>query len=145
MCVTARYDQNASRYHQGVYKRKRADLISVIDSTLSPLFLGQLKNLHKQCLATFKKEMTDGMRGEGYNFGDIVATARQRCQKIFLETAQEAMVEGTDWSFEEESHLLKQEVQSVADQCRKDETKKMVNAIEVNIFSPRQVELLFIC
>ena len=118
-----------------MYKRKRADLISVIDSSLSPLFLGQLKNLHKQCLAQFKKEMTDGMRGEGYNFGDVVAAARQRCQKAFLDTAQEALIEGTDWTFEDELHHLNHEVQSVADQCRKDETKKMVNAIEVRFMS----------
>ena len=55
--AAARYDRDASRYHQGVYKRKRADLVAVLDSTLSPLFLGQLKNLHKACLVAFKNEM----------------------------------------------------------------------------------------
>jgi len=127
-----RYDRDASRYHQGVYKRKRADLVSVLDSTLSPLFLGQLKNLHKACLGTFKAEMLDGMRGEGYNFADVVAAARERCEKHFLEGAHEALVEDTDWSYDEELTLLKEEVRSVADQCRKDETKKMVNIIERN-------------
>lgn len=29
--VTARYDRDASRYHQGVYKRKRADLTATLD------------------------------------------------------------------------------------------------------------------
>ncbi|KAI0358523.1 root hair defective 3 GTP-binding protein [Trametes cingulata] len=127
-----RYDRDASRYHQGVYKRKRADLVSVIDSTLSPLFLGQLKNLHKSCLATYKKEMLDGMRGESYNFADVVAAARERLEQRFLEGAKEALVEGTDWSYEEELQLLREEARIVADQCRKDETKKMVNLIERN-------------
>ncbi|OBZ70637.1 Protein SEY1 [Grifola frondosa] len=127
-----RYDRDASRYHQGVYNRKRADLIAVLDSTLSPLFLGQLKNLHKACLATFKKEMVDSMRGEEYNFADVVAAARERLEKRFLEGAKEALVEGTEWSYEEELTLLREEVRSVADQCRKDETKKMVNVIERN-------------
>ncbi|CCL98665.1 uncharacterized protein FIBRA_00667 [Fibroporia radiculosa] len=128
----SRYDRDASRYHQGVYSRKRADLVSVLDSTLSPLFLGQLKNLHKLCLVTFKTEMLEGMRGEGYNFADVVGAARERCEKRFLEGAQEASVEGTDWSYDDELGLLKEEVRGVADQCRKDETKKMVNVIERN-------------
>ncbi|TBU45789.1 protein SEY1 [Dichomitus squalens] len=127
-----RYDRDASRYHQGVYKRKRVDLIGVIDSTLSALFLGQLKNLHKSSLASYKKEMLDGMRGEGYNFADVVASARARLEKRFLQGAQEALVEGTDWSYEEELGLLREEARIVADQCRKDETKKMVNVIERN-------------
>lgn len=130
-CVAVRYDRDASRYHQGVYKRKRADLVSVIDSTLSPLFLGQLKNLHKASLVMFKTEMHDGMRGEGYNFADVVAGARDRAQKHFLEGAQEALVEGTEWTYEDEFVLFKEEVRSLADQCRKDETKKMINLIEV--------------
>ncbi|TFY56989.1 hypothetical protein EVJ58_g7303 [Rhodofomes roseus] len=127
-----RYDRDASRYHQGVYKRKRADLVSVLDSTISPLFLGQLKNLHKACLVQFKDEMHQGMRGEGYNFADVVVKARERCEKRFLDGAKEAIVEGTDWTYEEEYGLLQQEVGSVANQCRKDETKKMVNTIERN-------------
>ena len=131
----ARYDRDASRYHQGVYKRKRADLVAVLESTLSPLFLGQLKNLHKSCLSAYKKEMLDGLRGEGYNFADVVAAARVRLEKRFLEGAQEALVEGTDWSYEEELGLLREEARVVADQCRKDETKKMVNVIEVRILS----------
>ncbi|KAI0675379.1 root hair defective 3 GTP-binding protein [Trametes maxima] len=127
-----RYDRDASRYHQGVYKRKRADLVGVIDSTLSPLFLGQLKNLHKAALAVYKQEMLEGVRGEGYNFADVVSAARARLEKRFLEGAKEALVEGTDWSYEEELQLLREEARSVADQCRKDETKKMVNVIERN-------------
>ncbi|KAI0339858.1 root hair defective 3 GTP-binding protein [Trametopsis cervina] len=127
-----RYDRDASRYHQGVYKRKRADLIAAIDSSLSPLFLGQTKNLHKVSLVSFKQELLDGLRGDGYNFADIVNVAREKWEKAFLDGAKEALVEETDWSYDEEFGLLKDEMKSVADQCRKDETKKMVNAIERN-------------
>jgi hypothetical protein len=127
-----RYDRDASRYHQGVYKRKRADLIAALDATLSPLFLGQLKNLHKTCLVAFKKEMLDGLHGEGYSFADVVLAARDRCLGRFETGAKEALVEDTDWTWEDEMISLKEEVGSVADQCRKDETKKMVNLIEVS-------------
>ncbi|KAJ3985596.1 RHD3/Sey1 [Lentinula detonsa] len=132
-----RYDRDASRYHQGVYKRKRADLIASLDATLSPLFLGQLKNLHKACLGAFKKDILDGLKGEEYNFADVVSAAKAKCENKFTEGAKESVVDDSDdgkteWNWEEELELLKEEVKSVADQCRKDETKKMVNAIERN-------------
>lgn len=108
----------------------------MLDSTLSPLFFGQLKNLHKASLVQFKTEMHEGMRGENYNFAEIVQTARARCEKAFEEGAQEAVpVEGEEavhWGYDEEFNLLREEMGSVADQCRKDETKKMVNVIEVS-------------
>ncbi|PPQ70293.1 hypothetical protein CVT25_014615 [Psilocybe cyanescens] len=129
----ARYDRDASRYHKGVYGRKRADLIANLDATLSPLYLGQLKNLHKSCLAAFKKEMLDGLKGEGYSFADVIAKARGTCEGSFSTAAKEATIEETDWSWEEELQLLKEEIGFVADQCRKDETKKMINQIERNI------------
>ncbi|KAJ7071965.1 RHD3/Sey1 [Mycena amicta] len=128
-----RYDRDASRYHQGVYKRKRADLVAALDSVLTPLFLGQLKNLHKTCLVAFKKEMLDGLHGEGYNFAEVVSKARERCLGRFETAAKEALVEETDWTWEDEMISLQEEVRSVADQCRKDETKKMVNQIERNL------------
>ncbi|KAJ3854447.1 RHD3/Sey1 [Lentinula lateritia] len=132
-----RYDRDASRYHQGVYKRKRADLIVSLDATLSPLFLGQLKNLHKACLGAFKKDVLEGMKGEEYNFADVVSKAKVKCDNRFTTGAKESVVDDseegkTEWNWEEELELLREEVQSVADQCRKDETKKMVNNIERN-------------
>ena len=75
--------------------------------------------------------MLEGLRGENYNFADIVSAAKEKWEKAFIEGAKEALVEEADWSYEEEFGLLNTEMQSVADQCRKDETKKMVNAIEV--------------
>ncbi|KAL0575676.1 Dynamin-like GTPase that mediates homotypic ER fusion [Marasmius crinis-equi] len=128
------YDRDASRYHQGVYKRKRGDLLTSIDATLSPLFLGQLKNLHKSCLSTFKQDILGGLKGEDYDFAVVVSKAKTKSEHRFTEGAKEAVVdpESIHWSWEEELELLKEEVKSVADQCRKDETKKMINAIERN-------------
>ncbi|KAF5351989.1 hypothetical protein D9756_007623 [Leucocoprinus leucothites] len=128
-----RYDRDASRYHKAVYTRKRADLTAALDSTLSPLFLGQLKNLHKFCLVQFKKALLNGLKGDEYDFGDVVLKARAKWEGMFEERAKEAFVEGTDWVWEDELELLKEEIGGVADQCRKDETKKMINQIERNI------------
>lgn len=128
----SRYDYDASRYHQGVYQRKRADLIGVMDSTLSPLFLGQLKNLHKSCLSAFKKELLEGLRGDEYSFADVVGKARTKCETRFADGAKEVSLEDTDWTWQDEFESLREEIGNVADQCRKDETKKMVNLIERN-------------
>jgi hypothetical protein len=106
-----------------------------MESTLSPLFLGQLKNLHKSCLVSFKREMLDGMRGESYNFAEIVSGSRSKFEQLFLTGAKELLIEGVDWSYDEEYSLFQEEIQLVADQCRKDETKKMVNVIEVGFLA----------
>ena len=90
----------------------------------------------------FKKDLLDGLKPGAapagseatYDFAEVVRVARARCEKRFQKAAKEALVDGTDWSWEEEAELLKEEVQSVADQCRKDETKKMVNVIEVRSY-----------
>jgi hypothetical protein len=128
---TARYDRDASRYHKGVYTRKRADLVSVIDSTLSPLFLGQLKNLHKLAVVAFKQDLLNGLKGDNYDFAEVVTKATKKCEETFSTGAKEALVEGTDWNWEDELEVIKEEIRGVADQCRKDETKKMINQIEV--------------
>lgn len=131
----AQYDRDASRYHQGVYKRKRGELLGQLNSVLSPLFLGQLKNLHKEVLTTFRRELKDELRGEHYHFGEVVSRARERLEKRFRGGAEEARQvkddDDDEWSWREEEELLREEVAAVATQMRADETKKMVNQIEV--------------
>ncbi|KAH7108003.1 root hair defective 3 GTP-binding protein [Auriculariales sp. MPI-PUGE-AT-0066] len=127
-----RFDKDGSRYHQGVYQRKRTDLLASLDSVLGALFLGQLKNLHKAALAQFKRELADGLKGEGYSFADVVAKAREDCEKRFEEGAAEALLPDTDWTYQDELELLREEMDSVAVTCRSDEVKKMVNLIERN-------------
>jgi len=72
------------------------------------------------------------MKGENYNFAEVVASAKKKCENRFILGAKEALLEDTDWVWEDELQLLNEEVRAVADQCRADETKKMVNAIERN-------------
>jgi len=83
---------------------------------------------------SFKAATVAGLKVEGYNFADVVGKARADAEARFRDGAQEAVVTEGDasWQWEEELRLLRDEIQSVADQLRKDETKKMVNAIERN-------------
>jgi NACalpha-BTF3-like transcription factor len=48
-----------------------------------------------------------------------------------VQCASEIQLKDTDWQYEDELELLRDDIKLIADQCRADETKKMVNAIEV--------------
>jgi hypothetical protein len=82
---------------------------------------------------SFKEEIVAGLKVDGYNFADVVKKARAGAEMRFSDGAREAVVVEGDaaWQWEEELRLLRDEIRSVADQLRKDETKKMVNTIEV--------------
>lgn len=41
-------------------------------------------------------------------------------------------MEDTDWEYENELAQLDEDLKLIADKCRADETKKMVNAVEVS-------------
>ena len=49
----------------------------------------------------------------------------------------EIKIEETDWEYEHELELLEEGLRLIADKCRADETKKMVNTIEVGLLSQR--------
>lgn len=135
LCRTERYDRDASRYHPGVYKRKQAELLATVDTTLTPLFLGQLKNLHKSTLVAFKKSLQEGLKGDS-DYAVVVTNATKVCLETFEKGATEARIEGPkDWNWEDELGLLKDEVEGVAEQFRKDETRKMINSIEVSFLN----------
>lgn len=124
------FDKEASRYHAEVYKRKRLDLLDKLNTALLPLFLGQLKNLHKTILASFKKSIVEKLRGEGYDFGQVVSQERKRAEAQFKGAATLLLLADTDWSLSEEVAQFEQEIDQVANQCRAEETVKMVAQIE---------------
>lgn len=82
-----RFDREASRYHAGVYQAKRAHLLAQLHASLSPLFLGQLKNLHKQVLVSFRTTVLEGVKGDGYDFGVIVKDTRKKNESAFVSGA----------------------------------------------------------
>jgi protein SEY1 len=76
--------------------------------------------------------LAEELKVEGANFADVMQGASKTCLDKFTEGAKEAVVEESDeWNWKEELILLEEEMHSVGDQFRKDETKKMVNTIEV--------------
>ncbi|WWC69983.1 protein SEY1 [Kwoniella pini CBS 10737] len=128
-----KFDRDASRYHAGVYQRKRLDLLTGLHASLSSLFLGQLKNLHKIETAKFSKDIVRGTKEVGYDFAKVVNEGSDNARQRFLDGAKEVKIDGTDWEYEHELALLDEDLKSIADRCRADETKKMVNTIERNV------------
>ncbi|BGP15999.1 hypothetical protein JCM10213_005451 [Rhodosporidiobolus nylandii] len=129
----AAYDSAASRYHPAVYSRQRAELLGKLHATLSPLFLSHLKNLHKLVLRTFRQEIEDALRSEGYDFAQVVSFARAKAEATFAEGAKAVTLEESGWTAEEQQTMLKEDMDAVAELLRKEETRKMVAVIERNI------------
>lgn len=51
---------------------------------------------------------------------------------LIFRICSEIQLKDTDWQYEDELDSLRDDIKLIADQCRADETKKMVNAIEVS-------------
>ncbi|SAM78736.1 related to SEY1-GTPase with a role in ER morphology [Ustilago bromivora] len=140
------FDRDAGRYHQDVYKRKRLDLLDKLNSCLSPFFLGQLKNLHRHMLQSFKKNVLERMRNEtDYDFGQVVSSEKSSALTQFSAAAQALLLADTDWTIDDELAQLDSEIQSISDTMRVEETKKMVAQIErtfkKNMAEPVQMAL----
>lgn len=128
----SKFDKEASRYHADVYQRKRIELLDKLNSALSPIFLGQLKNMHKSILASFKASVLSQLRGDNYDFGQVVSTERTKAIEAFTTGCALICLADTDWTTTEETMQLEESIDQIADQCRVEETKKMVTVIERN-------------
>ncbi|CAG8678313.1 231_t:CDS:10, partial [Ambispora leptoticha] len=124
------FDKDASRYHVEVYKRKRAEILNKTNSQLHVFYLGQLKNLTKKAITTFKTMVQEKLKGEDYDFAQVVESARDAAEGIFLNGAKAIVLTQTDWNFEEEHLQLTEEINEIASKSRVEETKKMVKALE---------------
>lgn len=84
----SQFDAAASRYHAGVYQRKKAELLAKMNTALSPLFLNQLKNLHKRLVKEYRNGIAAALKGEDYDFGVIVRQALAKAEQEFVQEAQ---------------------------------------------------------
>jgi len=127
------FDKDASRYHSDVYKRKRNEILSKENSQLHAFFLGQLKNLTKKATNTFNARIKEKLKGEGYDFAEVVSNARNEVESYFRENAESIVLTETDWSFDEEFTQFQEGINEIAAKSRVDETKKMIKGLEKSI------------
>jgi hypothetical protein len=85
---TGKFDKDASRYHPAVYGRKRQDVLKAIEVSLTPLYQGQLKNLHKRLQSGYKTELEAALKREGSDFAAADKECRGKAEETFVQGAQ---------------------------------------------------------
>ncbi|KAI8391135.1 RHD3/Sey1 [Radiomyces spectabilis] len=123
------FDKNASRYHQGVYQKKREELLTKLNTQLNVYFMGQLKNLHKKAITMFDENLMAELKKPSYNFGQVVEDCLKSANEYFLTGAKDIILPETDWSYDHEHSLLEEEFAEVSARARADEFKKMSKAL----------------
>ncbi|SCZ98589.1 BZ3500_MvSof-1268-A1-R1_Chr3-1g05483 [Microbotryum saponariae] len=124
------FDTAASRYHAGVYGRKRAELLDKLNTALLPFVQAHLKNLHKIVLKDFRKKVQERLKVEGYDFAKVVEGTTKEAENDFEKGSKEVLLEETEWSATETEMQLKEDMVAIADLLRAEETKKMIANIE---------------
>lgn len=125
------FDSTAFRYAKPVYDKKREELTETISTTLSPLYISQVKNLYKKAIDNYKKELHTRLKSDSYNFSNVVKESSTHHLNTFVEQAKEITLAGTDWSYVETLEQLKVDIDTVSADCRSDELSKLINQLEV--------------
>ncbi len=134
-CVKT-FEVNASRYHKGVYKRKRSDLETKIDQRLKTLYHGQLSAAHKLGVASFTDSVSGAVKagqksGAVYEFAEIVDKEKTKCLEVFEKEAKSLFIEDVPWTVFKSNYLLfEKELGEVSGRLRKDEMRRLATRVE---------------
>lgn len=130
------FETEASRYHKGVYQRKRTELESKIDTRLKALFSGQLSAAHKDGVQQFSDAVSAAVKagqkkGASYDFAEIVKEQKKVALQKFDTAAQEATLEGLAWSsHKQELSLYQKDLDKISGQLRRDEMRRLATRVE---------------
>ena len=130
------FETSASRYHKGVYTRKRAELESKVDSRLKALFQKQLSAAHKSGVQEFSDGVSSAVKigqkkGATYDFAHIVESEKKKALAKFEADAQAIAVEGAPWSnHKQELSLYQKDLDAVSSRLRKDEMRRLATRVE---------------
>jgi hypothetical protein len=136
MKTVKNFETEASRYHKGVYQRKRAELENKIDTRLKALFQGQLSAAHKAGVKEFTDAVSSAVkagqkRGASYDFAEIVKEETKAAIGKFEKEARSVVVEGAPWSgYKQELVLYQKDLGEVSGQLRRDEMRRLATRVE---------------
>lgn len=136
MKTVKNFDTEASRYHKGVYQRKRTELEGKIDSRLKGLFSGQLTAAHKSGVHDFSEAVSAAVKagqkkGASYDFAEIVVDEKKTALQKFDKEARAVMVEGAPWSnYKQEMVLYQKDLDEVSGRLRRDEMRRLATRVE---------------
>jgi hypothetical protein len=134
-CMKA-FESQASRYHKGVYSRKRHDLEGKMDTRLKALYLGQLSACHKAGVVTFSEAVSNKVKagqkaGGSYEFADIVGHEKKKALEVFKKEAQGLAIQGVPWTnFKPQYLLFEKELDEVSGKLRKEEMRRLATRVE---------------
>jgi protein SEY1 len=130
------FETEASRYHKGVYQRKRTELEGKIDIRLKGLFLGQLTAAHKSGVSEFSDAVSAAVKagqkkGASYDFAEIVSREKKLALAKFEREAKAVLVEGAPWSnYKQEFALYTKDLDEVSGRLRRDEMRRLATRVE---------------
>jgi protein SEY1 len=134
--VIKAFEVQASRYHKGVYSRKRLDLEAKIDTRLKALYQSQLAAAHKTGVASFSEAVTSAVKtgqksGGSYEFADIVSEQKTTALNVFKKEAQSLAIHGIPWTnFKSQYLLFEKELDEVSGKLRKEEMRRLATRVE---------------
>lgn len=133
--VLSSFEEEASRYHKGVFKRKSAELETKVDGRLKSLFQGQMNAAHKRGINDFSDAVTGavkaGQKKGSYDFHHIVQSEKQKASQKFESEAQASLVAGTPWSdYKSQLNLYRKELNEVSARLRKEEMRRLATRSE---------------
>ncbi|RMY42063.1 hypothetical protein D0865_12125 [Hortaea werneckii] len=134
--LLATFEEEASRYHKGVFKRKQAELSEKVDGRLKTLFQGQMSAAHKTGILDFSDAVTTAVKagqkkGGSYDFYKIVQSEKEKALKKFESQAQSSLVSGTPWSdYKQQLNLYRKELDEVSARLRREEMRRLATRSE---------------
>lgn len=130
------FEVQASRYHKGVYARKKQELESKVDGRLKTLYQGQIAAAHKAGVAAFSEAVANKVKagqkaGGGYEFAEIVSNEKKKTMDIFKAEVDSLAIEGVEWTnFAAQNQLFEAELDEVSSKLRKDEIRRLATRVE---------------
>ena len=130
------FETEASRYHKGVYTRKKGELESKIDGRLKVLFQGQLSAAHKSGVKAFSDAVSAAVKagqkkGASYDFAAIVDREKTSALSKYEKEARAVLVEGAPWSnYKQEMALYWKDLSEVSGQLRREEMRRLATRVE---------------
>lgn len=130
------FETEASRYHKGVYIRKKGELESKIDGRLKVLFQGQLSAAHKSGVTSFSDAVSAAVKagqkkGASYDFAVIVDREKKNALSKYDKEARGVVVEGAPWSnYKQEMSLFHKDLNEVSGRLRREEMRRLATRVE---------------
>jgi len=130
------FEVQASRYHKGVYTRKRIDLEAKIDARLKALYQEQISAAQKIGIAKFSDAVSNAVKagqkaGGTYEFATIVEKEKKTALEAFAEEADSLAITGVSWTdFKPQCLLFENELDEVSAKLRKEEMRRLAVRVE---------------